>query len=194
MERFQESWPLCALADARCRSEHWDAEHRRQSLFHDSSPELSAYVPERPWNSVIRESSNDRDFWKEELEDEVMDFRQVRAMVQKTTGRSGARKKSGAGRGLQRVQRRSNEAVLEGITHCEEAMDGIAPIPLTNKSASNSIGTLVDAQESVQRSEHTCVFSAWSLTVPWNVRGILGGGHHPKVRGRGSTRVRGAEV
>ena len=44
VERFQDSWPLCALADARCRSEHWEAEHRRQSLFHDSSPELSAYV------------------------------------------------------------------------------------------------------------------------------------------------------
>ena len=89
------------------------------------------------------------------------------------------------------MQRRSNEAVLEVITHCEEAMDGIAPIPLANKSAPNSIGTLVDAQEIVQRSEHTCVSSAWSLTVPWNVRGILGGGHHPKVRERGSTRVRG---
>ena len=24
------------LADARCRSEHWEAEHRRQTLFHDS--------------------------------------------------------------------------------------------------------------------------------------------------------------
>ena len=75
VERFQDSWPLCALADARCRSEHLEAEHRRQSLFHDSSAELSAHVPQRPWNSVIRESSNDRDFWKEELEDKVMDFR-----------------------------------------------------------------------------------------------------------------------
>ena len=72
-------------------------------------------------------------------------------------GEVGARKKSGADRGLQKVQRGSNEAVLEVITHCEEAMDGIAPIPLANKSASNSIGTLVDAQEIVQRSEHTCV-------------------------------------
>ena len=100
-------------------------------------------------------------------------------------GAVGARKKSGAGRGLQRVQRGSNEAVLEGITHCEEAMDGIAPIPLANKSASNSIGTLVDAQESVQRSEHTCVSSAWSLTVPSNVRGIQGGGPPPKGAGKG---------
>ena len=39
------------------RAEHWEAEQRRQALFHDSNPELSAYVPERPWNSVIRESS-----------------------------------------------------------------------------------------------------------------------------------------
>ena len=71
VERFQDSWPLCVLANARCRSEHWEAEHRRQSLFHDSSPELSAHVPERHWNSVIRESSNDRDIGKEKMEDKV---------------------------------------------------------------------------------------------------------------------------
>ena len=106
-------------------------------------------------------------------------------------GEVDAGKKSGAGRGLQRVQRGSNEAVSEVVTHSEEAMDGVAPIPLAIKSASNSIGTLVDAQETVQRSEHTCASSAWSHTVPWNVREILGGGHHPKVRERGSTRVRG---
>ena len=67
-------------------------------------------------------------------------------------GEVGARKKSGAGRGLQRAQRGSNEAAPEVITHCEGAVDGIAPIPLANKSASNSIGTLVDARETVQRS------------------------------------------
>ena len=92
-------------------------------------------------------------------------------------GEVGPRKKSGAGQGLSGVQRGSNEVVSEVITHCEEAMDGVVPIPLANKSVLNSIGTLVDAQETVQRSEHTCASSAWSLTVQWNVRGIPGGRH-----------------
>ena len=59
----------------------------RRSSMTRSSPELSAYVPERPWNTVIRESPNDWDLWKEELEDKVMDCRQVRALVHKTSGR-----------------------------------------------------------------------------------------------------------
>ena len=38
-------------------------------------------LPSRPWNSVIKATSNDRDFWKEESEDKVADFRNVRQMV-----------------------------------------------------------------------------------------------------------------
>ena len=109
VDRFQDSWPLRALADARCRSEHWEAEHRRQALFHGSNPELSAYVPERPWNSVIRESSNDKEFWKEELGDKVIDSRQVRALVQQATGRSWnkeERDRSRSPRRATKVQRR----------------------------------------------------------------------------------------
>ena len=34
-------------------------------------------------NSVIRASANDRDFWKEELEDKVADVRNVRRVVEK---------------------------------------------------------------------------------------------------------------
>ena len=86
VERFHDSWHLCVLADTRCRSEHWESEQRRQVLFHDSNPELSACVPARPWNSVIRESSQDRDFWKEELEDKVADFREVSRLVNKGSG------------------------------------------------------------------------------------------------------------
>ena len=65
-----------------------EAEQRRQALFHDTNPELSAYVPERPWNSVIRESSQDRDFWKEELEDKVADYRNVSRLVHKASAPS----------------------------------------------------------------------------------------------------------
>ena len=66
VDRFSDAWHLCVLADTRCRSELWESEYRRQSLFHESNP--------RPWNSVTRATSNDRDFQKEELEDKVADF------------------------------------------------------------------------------------------------------------------------
>ena len=71
VHRFSDAWCLCVLADTRCRSEFWEAEHRRQAQFHDSNPDLSEFVPDRPWNSVIKASANDRDLWKEELEDKV---------------------------------------------------------------------------------------------------------------------------
>ena len=74
VDRFSDSWHLCVLAVTRCRSELWEAEYRRQAQFHESNPEISAFVPSRPWNSVITATSNDRDFWKEELEDKVADF------------------------------------------------------------------------------------------------------------------------
>ena len=65
VDRFQDSWPLCALADARCRSQHWEAEHRQQAFFHNSNPELSAYVPGRPWNSVKGGAEYNRTKWEQ---------------------------------------------------------------------------------------------------------------------------------
>ena len=73
------------------------SECRHQSQFHESNPEISAFVPSRPWNSVIRATSNDRDFWKEELEDKVADFRNVRQVVNKfgSKDRSRSRRRGG---------------------------------------------------------------------------------------------------
>ena len=77
-----------------CRS-LWESECRRQSQFHESNPEISAFVPSHPWNSVIRATSNDRDFWKEE--DKVADFRNVRQVVNKfgSKDRSRSRRRGG---------------------------------------------------------------------------------------------------
>ena len=97
VDRFSDAWHLCVLADTRCRSELCESEYRRQSQFHESNPEISAFVPSRPWNSVIRATSNDRDFWKEELEDKVADFRNVRQIVNKfgSKDRSRSRRRGG---------------------------------------------------------------------------------------------------
>ena len=85
VDRFSDAWHLCVLADTRCISELWESDFRRQSQFHDTNPEISAFVPSRPWNSVIRATSNDRDFWKEELEDKVVDFRNVSRCIERVT-------------------------------------------------------------------------------------------------------------
>ena len=61
-------WHLAAQADIRCRSEFWPQELRRQQAFHESQPQLSAYVPEMPWNSVIKASANNREYWNREFE------------------------------------------------------------------------------------------------------------------------------
>ena len=47
VDRFSDAWYLCVLADTRCRSELWESEFRRQSQFHDTNPELLAFVPSR---------------------------------------------------------------------------------------------------------------------------------------------------
>ena len=106
VDRFSDAWYLCVFADTRCRSELWESEFRRQSQFHDTNPELSAFVPCRPWNSVVRASANDRDFWKEELEDK------------KAAGggkdRSGSRRREGT----------KQERGREGGTHLQRGLDG----------------------------------------------------------------------
>ena len=85
VDRFSDAWHLCVLADTRCRSELWESEFRRQSQFRGTNPELSAFVPSRPWNSVIRATSTDLDFWKEELEDKIVDFRNVSWCIDRIT-------------------------------------------------------------------------------------------------------------
>ena len=69
------------LAETRCPSEFWEAEHPRQAQFHGSNPEQSAFVLDRPWNSVIRASANDRDLCEEELEDKASNFLEIRRFV-----------------------------------------------------------------------------------------------------------------
>ena len=181
LERSLDSWPFCPLAGARCRSEPWEAEHRRQVLFHGSSLELSAYVPERPQNSVIRESSNGWDFWKEQRS-----WTSGRSghWYRRRQGEVGARKRSGAGRDPQRVQRRSSEVVLEANIHCEEVGALSHPLQLESRYASNLIGTLADAQ----RSEHTCVVCEFCLEPHRTVECPDNPGWRPP---KGSGRVRG---
>ena len=98
VDRFSDTWYLCVLADTRRRSELWESEFRRQSQFHDTNPELSAFVS---------------------IEDKVSDVRYVRRVVvaARTDGDPGSRSEverveptpqrgpDGRHRGLQFAQR-----------------------------------------------------------------------------------------
>lgn len=60
-------WHLAAQADIRCRSEFWGQERRRQEAFRASHPQMSAYNPKQPWNSVIKASACSSEFWDREF-------------------------------------------------------------------------------------------------------------------------------
>ena len=67
-----EVWHLAAQSDIRCRTELWAQEKRKLEAFHASHPALSAFVPEQPWNSVIRSSASHQEFWAKEFEKPAM--------------------------------------------------------------------------------------------------------------------------
>ena len=79
------------------------------------NPELSAIVPESPWNNAIRASANDRDLWKEELKNKASDFREVRRSwtrhLREKVGRTGR-------------DRRVAESAGEGGAHQQRSADG----------------------------------------------------------------------
>jgi len=73
-ERYPRAWHICARADIRRRMEWWTEEHRRHVGFHIAHPALSAYDPGMPWNSVIKASSSDVEFWEKELQEPALLF------------------------------------------------------------------------------------------------------------------------
>ena len=69
VRRYPWCWHLALQADLRCRTEFWLDERRRQEAFHASSPTLSTFSPQMPWDAVIRVSSTHLEFWTEEFKD-----------------------------------------------------------------------------------------------------------------------------
>ena len=77
--RYSRAWHLCVKADDRCRSEFWPAERRRQLRFHEAHPQMSALDAEKPWNTVIRESTDNLEYWLQELQEPAMIYSSLRA-------------------------------------------------------------------------------------------------------------------
>ena len=151
IDRFFCVWHLCVLADT--RSELWESEFRRQSQFHDTNPEISAFVPSRPWNSVIRATSNDRDFWKEELEDKVVDFRNVSRCIDRIGRGNPDRSQSRTRPGTKKERGR------EGGVHPMRSQDGRCRTrPQELRCVSRSTGPRKAVPLSAPRAAHVCEF------------------------------------
>ena len=71
---YPNAWHLAAQADIRCRTEFWPQERRRQKAFHQVHQELSSFNPRQPWNSVIKASACNSDFWAREFEKPALRF------------------------------------------------------------------------------------------------------------------------
>ena len=67
-------WHLAAQADIRCRSEFWPQELRRQEAFYNAHSSMSSFSPTQPWNSVIKASANNQEFWTREFEKPALLF------------------------------------------------------------------------------------------------------------------------
>lgn len=72
VSQHPDIWFLAAQADIRCRSEFWAQERLRQESFHQAHPNMSAYVVDMPWNSVIKASATNQEFWHREFERPAM--------------------------------------------------------------------------------------------------------------------------
>lgn len=73
-ERYPNAWHICARADIRCRSEMWVTERWAQEEFHNTHPTMSAFNPAMPWNSVIKASATNNEFWDRELKEPAQNF------------------------------------------------------------------------------------------------------------------------
>jgi hypothetical protein len=77
-ERVREHpncWHIAAQADIRCRSEFWTLELRKQEAFHAAQPQLSAFNAAQPWNSVIKASAVNTEFWHKEFDKLALNYK-----------------------------------------------------------------------------------------------------------------------
>ncbi len=79
--RYPRSWHICVIADDRCRSEFLPGEKRRQERFHVDHPSMSGFDPLKPWNSVLREATDNTDFWLRELQEPAWLYAERRGSV-----------------------------------------------------------------------------------------------------------------
>ena len=98
--RYSRAWHLCVRADNRCRAEFWTAERRRQQRFAEAHPDFAAVDATMPWNSVIKESADNVEFWLNELQEPALLYAQAREDPGSQTrdwGRKGERNKGKGG-------------------------------------------------------------------------------------------------
>ena len=102
--RYPDAWHLCAQADIRCRTEFIVEERRRQELFHNAHPSMSAFMPDMPWNSVLKAAASNSEFWDKELKEPALLYTLGRGKTNPSYVERQTEQTSG-GRGKKRKQR-----------------------------------------------------------------------------------------
>ena len=76
--RYPRAWHICVTAEDRCRGEFLAAEKRRQERFHNEHPGVSAYDQQAPWNTVLKEATENIEYWTRELAEPALIYTTTR--------------------------------------------------------------------------------------------------------------------
>ena len=76
--RYPRAWHICVTAEDRCRCEFLAAEKRRQERFHNEHPGVSAYDHQAPWNTVLKEATENSEYWTRELAEPALIYTTTR--------------------------------------------------------------------------------------------------------------------
>ena len=170
MDRFSDSWHLCVLSTVKRNSTN------PIQKFRHLCPVARGTASSRP-------RRNDRDFWKEELEDKVADFRNVRQMV----NRFGSKDRSRSRRRGDAKQDRGRS----GAAHPHRRADGRYSTTATGSQICFSWNRVQDGcGVSCSSIERMCVNFVLDHTGPSSAHKIQVGRPQPKVLGRARERTR----
>ena len=80
-QRYPRAWHIAVVAEDRCRAEFWGAERRRQERFFRLHPTMSAVDVTMPWESILKESATNLEWWTREFQEPALLFTRERAEV-----------------------------------------------------------------------------------------------------------------
>ena len=70
-EDYPDLWWIIAMADIRCRSEHFERIRRKLAEVHRAG-RCPLFNPEHPWDLVLREAARDHEFWSAQVDKKAM--------------------------------------------------------------------------------------------------------------------------
>jgi len=99
---YPGAWYLLFKADIIMRSEEWLKERRRQESTHNIAPILSTFDVNLPWESVIRQSALNEEYWTKNIDLPAMRA-EFRREIPYPTGQQGGAEDPGFSSGQKRT-------------------------------------------------------------------------------------------